>query len=235
MAVSDTRPQRWDINAFSGDDVVLNQRWYDQEANAPYDLTGHTLQLWIGGGLTPSDDFTGATAVTPTIDGDVATFAFTADDERQPIRLALDGETVTAGYLVVSAVPRPGNSGDASVFVTTEAVTAVVSVTVGASGGGGGGTGTVESVNTIEPVGGNVTLTGANVLATGYTVGANVAVAATDTVNEALGKLQAQITAILNAGYVIGENGITRLWGGTQTEYAGEVPAANTAYVRKAD
>lgn len=102
--------------------------------------------------------------------------------------------------------------------------------------GGGGGSGTVESVNGEDPdVDGDVTLTGAHIVATGYTVGTNVAVAATDTINEALGKLQAQINAILAAGYVVGLNGIENLWGGTETEYSGETPAADTVYVRIPD
>lgn len=39
--------------------------------------------------------------------------------------------------------------------------------------------------------------TGGDIVLTGYTVGANTAVLATDTVNQAMGKLQAQLTAAL--------------------------------------
>ena len=150
MAIADARIPRWDVKVTTGQPVELAQRWFDRDARATIDLSGHTLRIWIGGSLDDVDDLTDAVEITPTIAGDgneYATFSWNAGTDDRALRTTLDGRVVTMGWEKPSQTSRPANSGDANIFVNDGVVSSYVSVHIDAPGGGGGeGGGQVDSV-----------------------------------------------------------------------------------------
>lgn len=139
MPTADVSVPAWDILASNGQTIEIVQRWYDTDADAPLDLSGHTVRIWLGGSAYPDvDDLTGATEVIPTVTGADAAFSWNAGTTRQVLRTTFDGVVVTLGKVFPSAVGRPANAGGAA-FLVGSPVVCAVNVSAGSAGGGASG------------------------------------------------------------------------------------------------